>query len=99
MAQNAAVVVMFHARSKPGKESRLNDLLTAAAAHIQTEAGCLKYEFHQHETEPREFIVLERWATRPDYDIHLIRPYTVQLNTSLEDFVEHAKTDVTSITH
>src|ERR1017187_7254545 len=96
---DAAVVVMFHARAKLGKEARLNDLLTEAAAKIKLESGCVSYEFHQHETDEREFIALERWATKSDYDIHLARPYITQLNTSLEDFVEPAKTDVTSILH
>ena len=94
---NAAVVAMFHARAKPGQEDRLNKLLEEAVAHTKLEPGNLACEFHRHETEEREFIMIERWASKSDYDVHLARPHAQQLNVSLGDCVEHSRTDVTSI--
>ena len=88
---------MLRAVSLEGKESELNDLLHWVAHQSRQEEGCVEYRVHQEENDPRQFIVLERWGTKTQHDIHLTKSYVVAYNEAVNDLVETSRADITSI--
>ncbi len=91
------VVVMFRAQAIEGMESELNDLLLWVAYQSRLEEGCVTYKVHQEDSDPRQFIVLERWATKAEHDIHMLKPYVANFNEDASEMVETSRSDITSI--
>ena len=68
-ANPLTVVAIFHAR--PRRERTLSRALRAMLAPTRQEAGCLTYDLHRSNDDPRLFFFHETWASIDDHRAHL----------------------------
>ncbi|MEQ7154541.1 putative quinol monooxygenase [Brevundimonas aurifodinae] len=64
-------------RAKPIQAEAMKTRLLALVAPTLEEPGCLDYRLHQSQTDPRQFLIFERWTSREALDAHFARPYLV----------------------
>jgi quinol monooxygenase YgiN len=62
------LIVTFTA--KPGKGAEMAAAFAPAAAIVQKEKGCEQYEMFQSASNPDKLVLLERWTTGEDLDVH-----------------------------
>ncbi len=71
------VVAVFQAR--PGREMALEAALRAMVAPTQQEVGCLNYDLHRSDDDPRLFFFHETWRSVADHRAHLDTPHVRHL--------------------
>lgn len=55
----------------------VRELLTAATHLSRQEPGCERYEAYHSQSDPQRFLLVERWATKIDWEQHrLAEAYT-----------------------
>jgi quinol monooxygenase YgiN len=67
---NESLTVIAHVRAKPGRESRVRQLLEGLLAPTRAEAGCINYDLHQSQTDPALFVFYENWESEAHLDAH-----------------------------
>ncbi|MCU1658189.1 MAG: hypothetical protein JWO57_2845 [Pseudonocardiales bacterium] len=65
------VVVIASLIAQPGKESEAEKFLSDLLAISHAENGCLLYALHRGLDDPRHFVFVERWESRPLLQDHL----------------------------
>lgn len=81
----SSVTVVALIRLKPGSEAAALEAITPVVAQSHAEAGCVKYTLQQSNTDPQQFVVVEKWASQADLDAHFQQPYLGALFTDLAD--------------
>jgi quinol monooxygenase YgiN len=81
----STVTVVALVKVKPGSEDAATAILTPVIEQTHEEAGCLKYALHRSNTDPQQFVLVERWAAQADLDAHFHKPYMGELFTALAD--------------
>ncbi|MBI4776988.1 MAG: antibiotic biosynthesis monooxygenase [Deltaproteobacteria bacterium] len=76
------IVAMLEA--KPGKEEELNKALLELIKPTRKEAGCINYDLHRSEDDPKKFFFYENWTGKSALDEHMASPH-------LTGFVKRAK--------
>lgn len=71
------LVAQFYAQ--PEGEEKLKARLLDMADRTVGERGCLRYEIHQEEADPRHFVLLESWADQAALDVHMDTPHVQAL--------------------
>ena len=65
--ESVTITVSYHAQ--PGKEAVARAELAALIATVQQrEPDCLGITLHQHQDDPRRFLLFERWTSRAAYE-------------------------------
>jgi len=80
MNEQLTVIAQFVA--KPGMETALAQALSALVAPSRSEAGCINYDLHQDNADPRRFLLYENWVSPAALEEHFTMPYLLQF---LED--------------
>jgi len=62
------LIVTFTA--KPGKGAEMAAAFAPAAEVVLKEKGCEQYEMFQSASNPEKLVLLERWTTAEDLDVH-----------------------------
>lgn len=62
------LIVTFTA--KPGQGAAMSRAFAPLAAEVQKEKGCEQYEMFQSTSDPEKLVLLERWTTPEDLDVH-----------------------------
>jgi quinol monooxygenase YgiN len=62
------VTVIAHIRAKPGRESRVRQVLEKLMVPTGAEAGCINYDLHQSLTDPTLFVFYENWKSEADLE-------------------------------
>jgi quinol monooxygenase YgiN len=65
-----AVRLIVTFRAKAGQGSQMAAAFAPVAAEVQKEKGCEQYEMFQSSTNPDTLVLLERWTTLDDLDVH-----------------------------
>ncbi|WP_216588713.1 putative quinol monooxygenase [Streptomyces brasiliscabiei] len=65
------VVLVATMVAKPGQEELIEKTLTAAAAKVHAEPGCLRYALHRKAGTAGEFVMIEKWASREALGAHM----------------------------
>ena len=79
------IVAMFRAR--PGQEEALADALRAMPTPTRLERGCLNYDLHRSNDDPRLFFFHETWASVDDHRAHLDTGHVRHLLTITPDLL------------
>ena len=69
------LTVIAYARVKAGQEARARAVLVGLVAPTRAEAGCLNYDLHQSNDDPRLFVFHENWVSAADLDAHARSPH------------------------
>ena len=54
-----------------GKEDQVRSALENLVAPTRAEAGCLQYDLHQDNNDPRVFLFFENWESRALWQDHM----------------------------
>lgn len=71
-------------KAKKGKHAQMRQALSDLAEPSNKETGCLQYdmveemEYGGQSPEPWDFIFIEKWSNKEDFDSHCMQPYTLQ---------------------
>ena len=68
---NQTIRVIAHIVALPGKEEALKAVLLEFIEPTRQEAGCIKYELLQNQSDPTDFTFVEEWASHDALDTHL----------------------------
>jgi quinol monooxygenase YgiN len=63
--------VISHLRAYPDRAERLKTVLQSLVTPVRQEPGCVSYDLLQCRDDPSEFVVLQHWASRDQYDAHM----------------------------
>ncbi len=86
MSQVITVVALITA--KAGEEQVVAEALKTAEREVQGEPGCESYVLHQNLNKSAQFIMLERWSSQQDLDLHEKAPAFQKLAGILKDRAE-----------
>lgn len=64
------VTVIAEMIAHPGKEEELKRHLLALVEHTRQEEGCVQYDLHIANDDPRKFVFVENWITAEALDRH-----------------------------
>lgn len=70
-----ALTVIAYARAKAGQEARARAVLAGLVAPTRAESGCLTYDLHQSNDDPRLFVFHENWVSAAHLDAHAGSPH------------------------
>jgi quinol monooxygenase YgiN len=72
-AQPAArmVTAVAIAKAKPGLEDELGRRMADLVAPTLAEPGCINYDLHRSNSDPRTWMFYENWRTQADLDAHI----------------------------
>jgi quinol monooxygenase YgiN len=68
-------IIVASVRAIPGGETELKEHITALAWATQMEPGCLRFELHQVEGDPAEFVLVEQFRSAADLAFHKTLPH------------------------
>ena len=71
--QNSLTIVA-HARAKPGLEDLMISEQTKLVEATVQAPGCIRYELHRSNTDPRLVTFVEEWASADDWHKHMQSP-------------------------
>jgi quinol monooxygenase YgiN len=72
---NGEITVLALISAKNGLEERVYQELEGLVATTRGERGCLQYDLHRADDDPRTFLFYERWRSQGDLDSHLAQPH------------------------
>jgi quinol monooxygenase YgiN len=64
------VTVIAEMTAKPGKEEELKRHLLVLVDHTRQEEGCVQYDLHVSNDDPRKFVFVENWISPEALDRH-----------------------------
>jgi len=64
------VTVIAEMTARPGKEEELKRHLLVLVEHTRPEEGCVQYDLHVSDLDPRKFVFVENWTTSEALDRH-----------------------------
>lgn len=73
------VVVVARVRAKQGRGDEAEAVFRNAIIPTHAEQGCLLYALHREAGDPDHLVLVERWASRDDLEIHLGLPHLTML--------------------
>jgi quinol monooxygenase YgiN len=74
----------------PGKEDEFKALAVNLVEATRKEAGCIKYELLQNQSDSTDFTFVEEWISDAALDIHLTAPYFLAAAAKLDGLVAAA---------
>jgi quinol monooxygenase YgiN len=66
-----SVLVLLELAVKPDRLDDMRSDMTAALPDTRAFAGCEEVRAHQNQDDPSTFVIVERWASRADYEKYL----------------------------
>lgn len=88
---NDQIVCIATFIAKQGKVDELSKAIQCLLEPTRREAGCLRYELNQSLENPRLFMMVEKFKSQADFDLHGAQPYLENCrNTALKECVESA---------
>ena len=70
-----AYVVAATYRVKPGEEEKVKEILERMAPLSRKEPGCLFYQAHRSQENPRVFFLYEQYVDEAGYQAHMATPH------------------------
>ena len=70
-----AYVVAATYRVKPGEEEKVKEILERMAPLSRQEPGCLFYQAHRSQEDPRVFFLYEQYVDEAGYQAHMATPH------------------------
>jgi len=70
-----AYVVAATYRVKPGEEEKVKEILETMAPLSRKEPGCVFYQAHRSQENPRVFFLYEQYVDEAGYQAHMATPH------------------------
>ena len=82
------MIVIAKIRAKSGKEEELIKAFKDFMPKIETEEGCLVYEFHRDHKDPSLFITFEKYRDKEAMNAHATTPHVAEFLPILLELIE-----------
>jgi len=69
------ITVLAFAEAKPGRAEELEKAFRAAMISTHAEPGCIKYALQRDQKNRNAFVIVEKWRSQNDLDLHLKMPH------------------------
>lgn len=67
---NNKLTVIANIRAKAEQEARVREALLGLIAPTRAEAGCINYDLHVSQDDPRQFVFDENWTSESHLESH-----------------------------
>lgn len=67
---NDKLTVIARIRAKTGQEARVQEALLSLIEPTRVEAGCINYDLHVSQEDPRQFVFYENWMSESHLEAH-----------------------------
>lgn len=64
------LTIIAYITAKAGLQEQVREVLLDLVAQTRKEKGCVNYDLHQSQDNPREFVMYENWDSAADLDAH-----------------------------
>lgn len=64
------LTVIAFITAKAGMQQQVREVLLDLVAQTRQEKGCVNYDLHQSQENPREFVMYENWESAAALDAH-----------------------------
>ena len=82
-----SLIVVTVLTAKPGRGLAVIESFREISPHLHAEPGCELYAAH-HEQDGDTVVMIERWSTRADLDVHAAGAPLARLNELNADLLE-----------
>lgn len=72
---NEKLTVIAHIRAKAGHEARVREVLLGLILPTRAETGCINYDLHVSQDDPKQFVFYENWASESHLEAHANSPH------------------------
>jgi quinol monooxygenase YgiN len=86
MSKGLTLIARFTARV--GKISRVEQSVRDYAGRVRSEPGNREFSIYRDESQPRQFVVVERYADSNAVKAHLLGAHRALFNAALEPLIE-----------
>ena len=69
------VRVIAHVMSKPDSLEQVRTILSALVTPTRRESGCVSYNLLEQQSDPRQFVTVEEWASAEAEQAHFSTPH------------------------
>ena len=69
------LTIVAHITAEPDAVEPIRAALETLIAPTRAEAGCLQYDLHQDDQDPRHFLFFENWESRELWQDHMNSPH------------------------
>jgi quinol monooxygenase YgiN len=87
MTKEKELIIVSRLQAKQNCEGALGDELKSLADATRSESGCLSYAIHRDINNAAVFILIQRWKSKEDLDIHFITPHFLQHSLMLATLI------------
>ena len=93
------LTILAHVTAHDGQEQAVHAALKKLQAASRTEKGCIRYDMHIDNTDPRHIVFYEIWETRDLWLDHMKAPHLIAHQAETEktiasvDLYELTRTD------
>ncbi len=85
---NDKLTVIAHIRAKAGREAQVREVLLGLIALTRAEAGCINYDLHVSQDDPRQFVFYENWVSESHLESHANSPHLKALRSIADEILE-----------
>ncbi len=64
------ITIIAYITAKSRLQQQVREVLLDLVAQTRKEKGCVNYDLHQSQDNPREFVMYENWESAADLDAH-----------------------------
>lgn len=82
-----ALTILAQITALPGKKVLVETELKKLVAPTRAEAGCIRYDLHQDNSNPFIFVFYETWETRDLWQAHMNAPHLAAYMASTDGAV------------
>lgn len=69
-SMRTGITIIAFITAKAGMQRQVREVLLDLVAQTRKEKGCVNYDLHQSQGNPREFVMYENWESAADLDAH-----------------------------
>lgn len=82
------IVVIATITANPGSEVLVKNALVAAVNAVRSEPGCEQYDLTVDRERPGSFVMVERWSSELDLEVHADAPAFTALAKTLSGIAQ-----------
>lgn len=82
------ITIIAFITAKAGMQQQVREVLLDLVAQTRKEKGCVNYDLHQSQDNPREFVMYENWESEADLDAHARSEHLVEFGRAAGKLLE-----------
>lgn len=84
----SSIAIVATLTAKSGKEKEAENVLLEVLKHSRNEEGCIHYNLHQSQEDPKSFTLYELWNDQKAIESHMESPHYQTYRANIEPLVD-----------